>query len=226
MSALDTYLKQYYLAKDAFAKHCGVPTQRLDDLIEKRAVPRATYIVEGDRIFSLAFGSIQTERSRPGEYFHPAQKRWVALAHGAPPESEAKTVQETFFSELRSELAYHNGQTLRLSDAFDDDGNEIPSGLNQRLENYWKHFLYGTFGLCVSDPSNGRNIADKEIYQEKLTLITENGQNPSPTGIGKTELLALVDKYARTSMPFSPAEYERSSRKRLVDDLRVKVSKF
>lgn len=97
MSALDTYLKQYYLAKDAFAKHCGVPTQRLDDLIEKRAVPRATYIVEGDRIFSLAFGSIQTERSRPGEYFHPAQKRWVALAHGAPPESEAKTVQETFF---------------------------------------------------------------------------------------------------------------------------------
>ncbi|WP_428999585.1 DUF6058 family natural product biosynthesis protein [Stenotrophomonas maltophilia] len=26
--------------------------------------------------------------------------------------------------------------------------------------------------------------------------------------------------YARASMPFSPAEYDRSSRKRLVDDLR------
>lgn len=36
-------------------------------------------------------------------------------------------------------------------------------------------------------------------------------------------LLALIDDYAAAAMPFSPAEYARSSRKRLVDDLRPRV---
>jgi hypothetical protein len=40
----------------------------------------------------------------------------------------------------------------------------------------------------------------------------------------KSELLQLIDDYAISSMPFSPAEYERSSRKRLVDDLRSAVA--
>ena len=33
----------------------------------------------------------------------------------------------------------------------------------------------------------------------------------------------LIDQYAQASMPFSPLEYARSSRKRLVDDLREKL---
>jgi hypothetical protein len=65
----------------------------------------------------------------------------------------------------------------------------------------------------------------KEMLQEKLTALTANGSDPHPAGFSKNELLQLIDDYASSAMPFSPAEYERSSRKRLVDDLRSIVSK-
>jgi len=40
---------------------------------------------------------------------------------------------------------------------------------------------------------------------------------------GKARMGVLIDQYAQASMPFSPLEYARSSRKRLVDDLREKL---
>ena len=51
--------------------------------------------------------------------------------------------------------------------------------------------------------------------------LTGNGSRVADTEDGKRELLALIEAYARASMPFSPAEYPYSSRKRLVDDLRL-----
>jgi hypothetical protein len=63
------------------------------------------------------------------------------------------------------------------------------------------------------------------MLQEKLTSITANGSNPFPAEISQVELLQLIDDYAASVMHFSPAEYGRSSRKRLVDDLRPVVAK-
>ena len=62
------------------------------------------------------------------------------------------------------------------------------------------------------------------MLQERLVALTANGTAPSPTDLSKDELAALVDAYADSAMPFSPAERERSSRKRLVDDLRLALA--
>ncbi len=70
-------------------------------------------------------------------------------------------------------------------------------------------------------PGNERAAVLAELTKE----LTENGSNPAPAGVSKSELLQLIDDYASSVMPFSPAEYERSSRKRLVDDLRPLVAK-
>ena len=78
--------------------------------------------------------------------------------------------------------------------------------------------------MCVSDPSSGAGIARKEMLQEYLAMITDNGRISSPEGISKDSLIRLIEQYADAAMPFSPAEFERSSRKRLVDDLLDKIS--
>lgn len=58
------------------------------------------------------------------------------------------------------------------------------------------------------------------MLQEKLTKLTANRSLASLADSSNEELIRLIDDYAESAMPFSPAEYERSSRKRLVDDLR------
>lgn len=92
------------------------------------------------------------------------------------------------------------------------------------MQAYLPYFFNGTFGLCVADPASGAGIVRKEMLQEQLIEITANGSNPHPAHCSQAQLLQLIDDYAAAAMPFSPAEYARSSRKRLVDDLRPRVA--
>ncbi|WP_430541955.1 DUF6058 family natural product biosynthesis protein [Stenotrophomonas maltophilia] len=66
-------------------------------------------------------------------------------------------------------------------------------------------------------------MVGKEMLQEELANATANGSDPHATQYRRDKLLRLIDDYAESSMPFSPAEYPRNSRKRLVDELRKVV---
>jgi hypothetical protein len=98
-----------------------------------------------------------------------------------------------------------------------------PALAREKAQAFLPYFFDGTCGLCVADPSSGAGIAEKELLQERLMELTLNGSRVADTADENHKLLALIDAYARSSMPFSPAEYPRSSRKRLMDDLRLKV---
>jgi hypothetical protein len=111
-----------------------------------------------------------------------------------------------------------------MADAFDDHGRPIAAGLEARIASYWQSFQQGIFGLCVANPVSEFEITRKEILQEKLTTLTDNGEQYADISIGKEALLLLIDKYEEASMPFSPIEYPMSSRKRLVTDLRLKCT--
>ncbi|MBX7061561.1 MAG: hypothetical protein K1X52_07865 [Pyrinomonadaceae bacterium] len=95
--------------------------------------------------------------------------------------------------------------------------------VQRKIAEFIPSFLDGTFGLCVADPSTGKGIARKEIFQEKLTRVTKNGSIANPDEMSRDELLELIDAYAKAAMPFSPAERPLSSRRRLVDELRPVV---
>jgi hypothetical protein len=205
---LNTYLQTHFVDKPTFVSLLGITVERLDQLIAAKAVPQPTYVCDGNTISSAVFGVIETEESIYGDYFRPECSRWVKIAEQAAPGQERDAV----FSVLSHELE------LGLRDYFKE-----PEIIEKKIEDFLPYFLNGTFGLCIADPSSGTNIARKEVLQHKLTELTENGSNPSPNGVSKSELLQLIDYYAVSSMPFSPAEYERSSRKRLVDDLRSAV---
>lgn len=208
--SLKTYLQEHFVDKPAFASLLDITVERLDGLMAAKAIPEPTYTCDGSSIRSAAFGTIETEESLTGEYFRPECARWARIADQAAPGKE----REAVFSALTSELE----TGLR---AFFKD----PAIIEGKIQGFLPYFLNGTFGLCAADPSTGTGIARKEILQERLAELTENGSNPSPAGIPKSELLQLIDDYAISAMPFSPAEYARSSRKRLVDDLRPLVAK-
>ena len=208
--SLATYLKNHFVDKATFASLAGVSIDRLDQLTAANAIPSPSYTCDGASVSSAVFGETPIEDSLTGEYFRPECVRWVRIADQAPAGSERTAVLAELVEELRLSLAAHCG---------------TKEAIEAKIQGYLPYFFNGTFGLCVADPSTGAGIARKEILQEKLIDITGNGSIPSPANISKEELLALIDDYADSAMPFSPAEYERSSRKRLVDDFRPVVAK-
>lgn len=206
---LQTYLQDHFVDKTIFASLAGISTDRLDQLIAIGAIPNATYVCDGVSVSSAVFGNTPIQQPLIGEYFRPECVRWARIADQAPSGSESEAVMAELKNELRTALQGH----------FESD-----DAIESRIQSYLPYFLDGTFGLCVADPSTGAGIARKEVLQEKLTALTANGSQPAPAGTTKEELLKLIDDYADSAMPFSPAEYERSSRKRLVDDLRPAVA--
>lgn len=207
---LKNYLQKHFVDKPTFASLLGITVGRLDQLIAAKAIPEPTYSCDGSSIRSAAFGVSATTEALFGEYFRPECTRWANIANQAAPGKERAAVLSELTRELQTGLQAY----------FKD-----PAVIDGKIQDFLPHFLNGTFGLCAADPSTGTGIATKEILQSMLTGLTENGSNPSPAGVTKSELLQLIDDYANSVMPFSPAEYERSSRKRLVDDLRPRVAK-
>ena len=208
--SLARYLQKHFVNKAAFASLVGISIDRLDQLIAARAIPGATYTCDETSIRSAVFGNTPTDEALPGEYFRPECVRWVRIADRAPPGSERSAVVAELTKELKAALEGHG---------------ESADAIDARIQGYLLYFFDGTFGLCVADPSTGAGIARKELLQEKLAALTANGSQSSPAGISKEALLALIDDYADSAMPFSPAEYARSSRKRLVDDLRRTITR-
>lgn len=226
MTELNRYLARHYLSEAQLAAAAAIGIDEHDALIRDRLVPAPSYVVsDSGTVCSFVFGEMRAPGSQPGRYFHPSQLTWIARARAAIASAglagAESRLKEQFSTNFAAALATLNQTTWRLRDSFDDTGLPIVEGLLARTDTAWKYFLNGTFGLCVANPSSEAHIAHKEVLQEKLTQLSENGKKHK---YPPTELIAmhdLIDAYAAAAMPFSPIEYALSSRKRLVEDLRA-----
>jgi Family of unknown function (DUF6058) len=224
MTDLDCYLARHYLNAEQFAAACDIAADELEDLIRRELIPAPSYIVSDGALQSYVFGSMPARGSIPGQYFHPAMAVWVARARHdlamQGVDSAASRTRHMFEREFATALLQLNATLHRMPDAFDASGEPMATGLTARLHSAWEHFIRGTSGLCVANPVSALEIARKEVLQEKLSTVTNDGTKHTFADADLKLVHELIDSYAAASMPFSPIEYPRSSRKRLVDDLR------
>jgi hypothetical protein len=224
MSELDLYLTKHYLNTEQFAKACNITVDALNELLQARLIPAPSYIVTAhSTLKSYVFGEMAAPEATPAHYFHPDNTVWTTIAqqqikiHGIHAAFEA--LKALFMMRFQAALKECNYKIWPLKDSFNADGSPIPQGLEARSQAIWEHFLYGTLGLCVAHPVSEAAIAEKEVLQEKLNALS----NTPFTAAEIPSLLALIDAFAQASMPFSPIEYSLSSRKRLVDDFRLRI---
>jgi hypothetical protein len=227
MTELDDYLSTHYLTAPQVARAAGISADELEALIGMRLVPAPSYVVNSGTVTSFVFGAMDAPGSTSGRYFHPSQRTWIirarAILASGPAHTAKARLQEQFRASFSAALAALNGTTWRMADSFDDAGAPIPAGLALRLDSAWNYFLNGTFGLCVANPATEAQIANKEVLQEKLVQLSENGNKADHAPQQLQAIHALIDAYAAAAMPFSPVDYPVSSRKRLVEDLRNKL---
>lgn len=234
--SLRDYLHHHFVDGATLAWMAGISTARLNVLIEAGAVPEPSYLVLDDYIESAAFGRIHGVAADAGRYFRPEQLRWVQIAGKAAPGQERQAVLAVLCQELRDALrdatfaqagAAAQIKTpvktpIAMQQTAQADAQQ-DAQIEQQLHSLLPHFFNGTFGLCVANPACGYAIVRKELLQAHLSALTEHGTLAAPPGVTALELQRLIDDFAAVSMPFSPAEYPRSSRKSLVDDLRNKM---
>ncbi len=220
MSEMQDYLDRHYCESATIADHVGISLDELDELIDARLIPGPSYVVHSDKIISAAFGELPQGGAKPGRYFAPSERVWIERARTCRARNESEEVEATFRTRMSIALAAANRDIFRLADAFDDSGERLP-GLNVRFDDMWAAFLDGVYALCVVEADSEERIVRKEILQEKLIALTDDGAKAASAELQADELSHLIDNYDAAAMPFAPAEYPRSSRKRLVDDLRV-----
>lgn len=206
--SLRDYLHHHFVDGATLAQMAGISIARLNALVDSAAVPAPSYLVVGRSITSAVFGCIDDVDADAGRYFRPENLRWLRIATQAPQGFERQAVVNCLSQELL--------------DAFTMAGISGEAA-TAKVASFLPHFFNGTFALCAANPANGYAIARKELLQERLSALTNNGANAHPAGVSQAELQQLIDDFAAACMPFSPAEYARSSRKRLVDDLRLKL---
>jgi hypothetical protein len=229
MTSTNDYLKRHFLNKSQLADTCAISCSALDELILAGLVPEPSYRVTGEgKMFSQAFGELPPDHAEPGEYFHRRGASWVHRAMAAQAEFGAQQARQVlrrqFTDNFRTALQDLDRTVARLPDSFTDTGAPIADGLASRLDAAWGYFLNGVFNLCVNDPSTEQSIARKEVLQETLSRLTDNGVKSDFIESERVLVLSLIEQYAQAAMPFSPPEYPRSSRKRLVEDLLVKLA--
>jgi uncharacterized protein YdbL (DUF1318 family) len=228
MGDLNAYLERHYLTAEQLAANCSISTSELASLVAEKLVPHASYTVDrGDTLVSQAFGKLLVRNAAPGQYYHPGNAHWIKLAleetSRSGPQGAHRELKKRFKGQYAAALRELNDSTFRLPDSFTDDGEEISASVDLRTEAAWNYFVDGVFSLCVADPSTEESIALKEILQEALVDLTDDGSRADYSAEEKRRILSLIDRYALAAMPFSPVEYPLSSRKRLVEDLRRKL---
>ncbi|MES2041967.1 MAG: DUF6058 family natural product biosynthesis protein [Pseudomonadota bacterium] len=228
MSELQLYLNTHFLNKAQFAAACAISEAELNDLLAAKILPGPSYVIsEKATINSAVFGESDATDTVAGDYFRDCHTVWCGRAkqlvaeHGwtAAPE----LMKQKFMRDYIAALTELNTSTWHLQDCFETDGSVNMAGLAENAELHWKHFLLGTFGICTANPVSASEIARKGVLQEKLSHLTANGSMTEFSVAEARAILPVVDAFAEVVMWFSPAEYARSSRKRLVDDMRPRL---
>lgn len=228
MTATSTYLQKYYKTANQLSKACSISPDDLAILVNESLVPKPSYIVtKNGHLISQAFGTFSCADLLPKQYFHPGNSVWVRLGMDAKKRLGAIQgkieLEDNFKREFINTLVELNKTLFRLPDSFSEKGEVIKEGIDIRADQAWNAFLNGIFSLCVADPSTIESIARKEILQEAITAMSDDGEKVAFQVEEKADLLELISQYSAASMPFSPLEYSLSSRKRLIDDLKKKL---
>ena len=95
---------------------------------------------------------------------------------------------------------------------------KVNENLNQHIKEEWQHFLKGTYGLCTRS-GLPEDIAEKELA---ILIINEILDLDFITDERKEMLTQAVNLLDKVSPQFAPHERLRSSRHRLIDEIRRK----
>jgi hypothetical protein len=217
------YLHAYFCDEKTLARLSNIDVNAMRALIARSFVPKAAYVVANGTISSYVFGQMDAPDAPPGDWFSTANVAWVqralAMIVEQGEDAAAAALKARFESNYREALRTAHVAEGPLPGLSHVDGSFDDGAYSAQFDTMWAHFLAGTYSLCVRDAVDERRIAEKEALQLRLSAATDSGAKTRYSEAEAYAVRSLIARYVEVSMPFSPIEYDRSSRRRLVENV-------
>lgn len=200
------YLDQHLITRAELLRVADLNDAELSRLQTLGAVPMPSYRLALAIGCESFFGTHQEHAER--EYYAAGCAAWIA-AVGATREPP----QHIFERRYRARLFALHAEGFTT-------GHQRRNDLGEHLRDEWKYFLDGTYGVCTKTGAP-EDIAAKELAVTIIQALTENRGEQVLTVDQRVTLQRAVDLLDAASAPFAPHEVARSSRRRLIDDVRA-----
>ena len=201
------YLNEHFLTKCELLELSKITEEELRELQEKGLMPQCSYKLklnlETDSFFGAHFDSQELE------YYAKGYISWLAAVKN----HECNKVAYSSFSER-----YKSALNGLKNDGYAATNHKVNEGIDLHIEEEWSHFLKGIYGLCTKS-GLPEDIAAKELAILEINEIIEKSD------IDEVQLKRLeraVNLLDSVSALFAPHERLKSSRHRLVDEIRRK----
>ena len=223
---LESYLEGRYVSLQDIAERTGLADDRLEDLIATGCMPGASYERrQREELWAHINGAADTVSLKTvSRHFAADVITWVqSIAprlEGTSPRHLAPVLREELRTGFLDGLVRHGGAAITYGGFMAEDGAIDRAGFDHHFDTYvWTNWRAGTWGICVHDSWDVRNIARKTVAVERLKRLTGDGTKTSYSPEETRNVRHAMAEYDAIVPPFSPHDRHEASRARLVDAL-------
>ncbi|ATG79658.1 DUF6058 family natural product biosynthesis protein [Pseudoalteromonas sp. 1_2015MBL_MicDiv] len=201
------YLNEHFFTKQELLDISKVTERDLVKYQENGMMPKCSYKLSLNLKSDSFFGLHNDEQEI--EYYAKGYASWLAIIQSL---NSTEAIYSVFAS--RYQLAIENLKQQGHSSS----NPKIASEFNTHIKEEWSHFLNGIYGLCTKS-GLPEDIAAKEFSILEINELSEIGELSTEQTNKLTIAVNLLDS---ASSLFAPHERLKSSRHRLVNEIRRK----
>lgn len=204
---LITYLNKYYLTKDELLEGAKISAEQFTEYQRAGVMPKCSYTLTLDLASESFFGPHQEKQTI--EYYARGYLAWLGMLQA----TENKEAPYVLFSQR-----YEAAINALKEQGHQSDNAKVNQGLEKHIQEEWGYFIDGIYGLCT------KTGLPEDIAAKELAIIQIEGliTNTELDDTQRTKLENAVNLLDKVSSLFAPHERQRSSRHRLIDEVRRK----
>ena len=199
------YLNDHFFTKQQLLDVSKVTEQDFLSYQENGVMPKCSYKLSL-QLTSDSFFGLHND-AQEIEYYAKGYVSWLAIIQSS---NSPESVYSIFAERYKKAI-----NTLK-ENGHDSSNAKITTALNAHIKAEWQHFLNGIYGLCTKS-GLPEDIAAKEFSIIEINELTEFNELTSEQMDKLTLAVNLLDS---ASSLFAPHERLKSSRQRLVNEVR------
>ncbi len=201
---LINYLNTNYLTKQELLDLAKITERELLDYQQQNVMPKCSYKLALNYTSDSFFGEFK-EQSKI-EYYAKGYLSWIGIIKSV---NDLKNMFNIFSQR------YSEAITNLKNSGYNSNDEKVNSKLELHIKEEWGHFLNGIYGLCTKS-GLPEDIAAKELAILQINEVL--AFNESEMDLEK--LAKAVNLLDASSSMFAPHERLKSSRHRLIDEVR------
>ncbi len=201
------YLNEHFFTTQQLLEVSKITEQELRNYQEQEVMPKCSYKLNLS-LKSDSFFGIHNEEQKI-EYYAKGYSSWLATVQSL---NNKNAIYSVFAQRYQKAIAHLKNEGHTSSNA------KINENINLHIEEEWRHFLNGIYGLCTKS-GLPEDIAAKELA---ILEINELSAEDELSEEQLKKLISAVNLLDSASSLFAPHERLKSSRYRLVDEVRRK----